>query len=150
MTLYQFLVFIHIFSAILGVGPGFILTFIVTKSTTMAELRHAFSIRGRLHIFVMVGGILLLVTGLWMGLINTGLFHQGWYVLSLLLFFVVLGAGPIVLSPLSKPIKTILKEHKGESIPKQYKELSKKLFFYEHITNIILFIIIVLMVLKPF
>jgi len=98
----------------------------------------------------MVGGTLLLLSGLAMGFINTYLFRMGWFVTSLVLFLVALGFGPVVLSPLSKPIKTLLKQHQGEDIPQQYYHLSKKLFFYERIENVIFLVIIMMMVLKPF
>lgn len=150
MSFYQFLVFVHIFSAILGMGPGFVMLYIVTKATTMSEIRHAFATRHRIHIFVKVGGTLLLVTGLLMGMLNPDLFRQGWYVVSLILFLIALAAGPVVLSPITKPIKALLKSHEGEDIPEQYIELSKKLFFYERVTNAIFLIIIGLMILKPF
>lgn len=150
MTLYNTLVFIHVFSAILGLGPGFVMIYIVTKATTMTELKHAYIIRNRLHIFVMVGGTLLLITGLWMGLLNPYLFSQGWYVTSLFLFLTGLAFGPIVLSPRSKPIKALLKEHKGDEIPQEYYTLSKKLFFFERIENVLFLIVIALMITKPF
>lgn len=150
MTFYRILVLVHIFSAILGLGPGFIMIYIVTKAATMTELRHAYLIRNRLHIFVMVGGTLLLITGVAMGVMNNYLFHMGWYVTSLTLFLIALGFGPVVLSPRSKPIKALLKNHTDDNIPKAYYSLAKKLFFYERIENVIFLIIIVLMVLKPF
>lgn len=124
--------------------------YIVTKATTMTELKHAYIIRNRLHIFVMVGGTLLLITGLWMGLLNPYLFSQGWYVTSLFLFLTGLAFGPIVLSPRSKPIKALLKEHKGDEIPQEYYTLSKKLFFFERIENVLFLIVIALMITKPF
>ena len=147
--LYNIILLIHVFSAILGLGPGFVMIYIVTRASTMSELRHAYLIRNRLHIFVMVGGTLLLLSGLAMGFINTYLFRMGWFVTSLVLFLVALGFGPVVLSPLSKPIKTLLKQHQGEDIPQQYYHLSKKLFFYERIENVIFLVIIMMMVLKP-
>lgn len=150
MSFYGLLVFIHIFSAILGMGPGLVMTVIVKKASNMTELRHAFVIRNQLHIYTMIGGTLLLVTGVWMGFLNTYLFTQGWYWLSLSLFLTALAFGPFVLSPKSKPIKDILKNHKGETIPESYYRLAGKLFFFEHITNIIFLIIIALMILKPF
>lgn len=150
MTFYEFLVFIHIFSAILGMGPGLVMTFVVQKAGTMTELRHAYFIRNRLHIFTMVGGTLLLITGLWMGFLNTQLFTQGWYIVSLLLFLIALGFGPTILSARSKPVKQLLKEHEGDDIPDQYYTLSRRLFFYEHIENGIFLVIIALMILKPF
>lgn len=150
MTIYKIVVFIHIFSAILGMGPGFILTTVVKSGNTMTELRHSYKIRHKLHIFVMVGGTLLLVTGLTMGFLNPSLFQMGWYITSLILFLAALAIGPLVLSPRSKPVKELLAAHQGEQIPEEYWRLSKVLFHYEHLENGIFLIIIALMILKPF
>ncbi len=150
ITLYKILVFIHIFSAILGMGPGFILTTVVKSGKNMTELRHSYRIRHRLHIFVMIGGILLLITGLSMGFLNPSLFRMGWYVTSLNLFLAALAIGPLVLSPRSKPVKALLASHKGEEIPEEYWHLSKVLFRFEILENVIFLIIIALMILKPF
>jgi uncharacterized membrane protein len=147
---YKILVFIHIFSAILGMGPGFILTTVVKSGNTMTELKHAYLIRHKLHIFVMIGGLLLLISGMLMGLLNTSLFQMGWYVTSLILFLVALAMGPLVLSPRSKPIKILLQSQTGEEIPEEYFRLSRELFKYEHLENLIFIIIITLMILKPF
>jgi uncharacterized membrane protein len=147
---YKILLLIHIFSAILGMGPGFVMIYIVTRATNMTELRHAYLIRNRLHIFVMVGGTLLLLTGLAMGSINPYLFLTGWYISSLTLFLIALGFGTVILSPRSKPIKRLLKNHSGEDIPDEYYKLAKKLFFYERIENVFFLIVIALMILKPF
>jgi len=150
MSFYSILVLIHVMSAILGLGPGFIMIYIVKKATRMPELKHAYLIRNRLHIFVMVGGSLLLITGLAMGAINPYLFRAGWYVTALTLFLIALAFGPLILSPKSKPIKALLEHHEGENIPAEYYKLAKNLFFYERIENMIFLVIIILMVLKPF
>ncbi|WML38264.1 DUF2269 family protein [Neobacillus sp. OS1-2] len=150
ISFYKVVVFIHIFSAILGMGPGFILTTVVKSGKTMTELRHSYKIRHKLHIFVMVGGTLLLVTGLTMGILNPVLFRMGWYVTSLVLFLAALAIGPLVLSPRSKPVKELLAAHKGEDIPEEYWQLSKVLFQFENLENVIFLIIIALMILKPF
>jgi uncharacterized membrane protein len=134
----------------MGLGPGFVMIYIVTKATNMTELKHAYLIRNRLHIFVMTGGTLLLLTGLAMGTIRNYLFHAGWYITSLSLFVIALAFGPLILSPRSKPIKALLKNHSGEHIPEAYHGLAKKLFFFERIENIIFITIIVMMILKPF
>lgn len=150
MSFYDFLVFVHILSAIIGLGPGFIMTFIVMKASTMTELRHAYFLRNRIHIFVMLGGVALLVTGLLMGFINTYLIREGWYIISLFLFLMTVVAGPVVLKPISVPIQKIISEHEGDDIPDAYYDSAKKLFFYEHILNTIFIIIIILMIFKPF
>lgn len=152
MTFYELLVFIHVFSAILGMGPGFVMTFVVTHSnpSNMTELRQSFTIRNKLHILTMVGGTVLLITGIWMGFLNTYWFSQGWYLASLFLFLVALALGPTLLKSRSKPIKKLLRENKREKIPEEYNQLSKRLFFVEHVENIIFLFIIALMILKPF
>ncbi|GAB1430556.1 hypothetical protein MASR2M18_13890 [Ignavibacteria bacterium] len=147
--LYQIILLLHVLSAILGMGPGFAMIYIVTKAKNMTELRHAYFIRNRLHIFVMIGGTLLLLSGLAMGIMRPYLFGSAWYVTSLILFLTALGFGPLVLSPKSRPIKELLKNHSGDDIPAEYYVLAKKLFFAERIENIIFLIIIALMILKP-
>ncbi len=116
----------------------------------MTELRHSYRIRHKLHIFVMVGGTLLLITGVSMGIINPSLFRMGWYVTSLVLFLAALAIGPLVLSPRSKPVKELLESHKSEEIPEEYWKLSRILFRFENLENVIFLIIIALMTLKPF
>ncbi|MFU0790391.1 DUF2269 family protein [Virgibacillus proomii] len=150
MSVYDVLVFVHIFSAIVGMGPGFFMVLPVKRAQTMTELRYGYVIRDRLHWFVMIGGTLLLLTGLLMGFLRTYLFSQVWFVLSLLLFLVALAFGPLVLSPRSKPIKKMLNEYKKEEIPDEYDQLAAKLFFYERIINSLFLLIIVLMITKPF
>ncbi|KXK45853.1 MAG: hypothetical protein BWX95_02453 [Bacteroidetes bacterium ADurb.Bin141] len=148
--LYRVLVVIHVLSAILGLGPGFVMIYVVTRATNMTELKHAYLIRNRLHNFVIVGGTLLLLSGLAMGIITPYLFRAGWYVTALILFLVALAFGPVMLSPRSKPIKQLLQSHRGENIPEAYYPLARELFFYERVENVIFIIIILLMILKPF
>jgi len=149
-TIYKILVFVHIFSAILGMGPGFILSQIGKSAKTITELKFAYKIKNGIHIFVMIGGTLLLVSGVLMGAINTSLFRQGWYITSLLFFLLALAMGPIVLSPISKPLKAKIEACEGDEIPDEYISEGKKLVFYENIASFIFLVIIALMILKPF
>src|SRR5699024_5227784 len=121
MSLYQCLVIIHIISAIIAIGPGFIMTYVVTKAANMTELRHAYWLRRRIHTFVMNDATSVMITGLWMGIINHYQFQQGWYVVSLILYLTVLGAGPTLLASKLKPIKKILADHNHEEIPAAYE-----------------------------
>ena len=149
-TFYKILIFIHIFSAILGMGPGFVFIFIKRLAKTMTELRHSYRITHLLHRFVMLGGTLLLVTGLLMGSLNTSLFQQGWYVTSLILFLVALAMGPFILSPNTNRIKKLVTETTGDKIPEEYYVLAKKSIRLESLLNVIFLIIIALMITKPF
>lgn len=149
-TFYNTLVFIHIFSAILGMGPGFFLNLIPRAAKTMDELRLAYKIKHYLHYAVMVGGTLLIVSGLLMGAINPAWFRTGWYVTSLALFLLAMVAARFLLTPRSKPIKQLLATHQGKEIPEEYYTLFKKLTVVENLANVIFLIIIALMILKPF
>ena len=150
MSLYSFILLIHILSAILGMGPGFVMIYVISKATNLSELKHAYIIRNRLHQFVMVGGTFLILSGITMGIMQPYLFYRGWYVSSIVLFLIALSFGPFVLAPKSKPIKELLNQHTRENIPEAYYPMAKKLFFYERIENSIFILIIILMVLKPF
>lgn len=150
MTFYKVLVFIHIFSAIVGLGPGFILTFLVNRAKTIGEARHGFMLRNRIHPIVSTGGFLLLVTGLLMGIINRALWTEWWYIISLSLYLISLLAGPLFLIRFIKPIKKIIAQYDGDELPEQYYENAKILFISEHILNIVFLIIITLMITKPF
>ncbi|WP_121639007.1 DUF2269 family protein [Virgibacillus sp. Bac330] len=150
MELYDLMVFIHIIAAIIGMGPGFFMILPVKAATTMAELQYGYKIRNKLHGSVMIGGTLLLLTGLMMGVLRPYLFAEGWFTGSLLLFLLALAFGPLVLSPRSKPIKKLLQTHPDNTIPDEYVRLSRKLFFYERIESLLFMIIIILMITKPF
>ncbi|MDX8044456.1 DUF2269 family protein [Gracilibacillus sp. S3-1-1] len=149
-TIYTILVIIHIFSAIVGVGPGFVLTTIVKSAKTLPEIRHAFAIKRKVHIFVMIGGVLVLITGLLMGAINTFLFQQGWYIVSMVLFFIALSLGPTILKKYSTPIKELLADDNLDYVPDEYHYYVKKLLRTEYVENTLLLAIILLMITKPF
>ncbi len=150
MSFYQLILIIHILSAIVGLGPGFVLTYIAMHAQTLEELRHAYYIRNRVHLFVRAGGVLLLVTGLLMGALNPVLFSEFWYLASLLIYLIALALAPLTLILNSRPVSEILSEAKGPEIPEEYNEAKKKLFLYEHLTNALFIVIIIVMIVKPF
>src|SRR5699024_4770551 len=134
----------------LGMGPGFVMIYFVTKANTLTVLKHAYVIRNRIHVFVLVGGTLLLITGLWMGFLNTELFKTCWYVVSLILYLIAMSLSALIPSPRSKAIKQLLKETECENIPPEYGPLANEQFFYERMTNVIFLIVNALMIVNPF
>lgn len=149
-ALYTWLVIIHIFSAIVGIGPGFVLTTIVKNAKTMPDIRFAFYLKNKVHIFVMAGGIVVLITGLFMGALKPVLFRQGWYITSMLLYFTALSLGPTLLKKFSAPIKEILADETIQKVPDTYHHYVKKLLKTEYVENTLLLIVIFLMITKPF
>src|SRR5699024_12610636 len=107
-TLYTAVVIIHILSALVGLGPGFVLTSIVMKDENMTELRQGYKVRKQIHFFVMLGGTLLLITGILLCIVNPILFTRGWYLLSFVLYLIALAASPLLLRKEAKPINEFL------------------------------------------
>jgi uncharacterized membrane protein len=150
VMLFKTLLVIHVCSAIFGLGPGFGFIPIKLSAKTLTQLRFAYTINRALHGFVMTGGFLLLATGLTMGFLEPHFFHRGWYVTSLILYFIALSIGPLVLTPKIKPIRVLLAEAKGDDIPHAYVELHRPVLVFEWILNSLFTIIILLMLTKPF
>ncbi|WP_078060090.1 DUF2269 family protein [Gracilibacillus timonensis] len=150
MTFYNILILIHIISAIIGIGPGFVLTTIVKHAHTMTDIRFAFTVKRRLHHFIQVGGALLLLSGLLLGVITPSLFQQGWYLTSLVLYLLVLILGATLLRKISAPIRQMLADQTLTETPAYYHELRNRLLRVEYAVNALLLVIILLMVLKPF
>ena len=149
-TFYRILVFLHILSAIAGIGPGFVLTTITKFAKTLDQARYAHFVKLKVHILVMIGGTMVLLTGLTMGAIKPVLFQQGWYLTSMILYLIALVLGPTLLKKHSRAVREILEDSSLKELPAQYEVSSKKLIHLEYIVNILLLIVIVLMITKPF
>lgn len=149
-TFYRILVFLHIFSAIVGIGPGFVLTTITKFAKTLPQIRYAHFVKLKVHVLVMVGGTIVLLTGLTMGALKPVLFQQGWYLTSMILYLIGLALGPTLLKKHSRAIKEILDDPSLEELPPEYYESSRKLLKLEYLVNTALIIVIILMITKPF
>ncbi len=147
---FKLLLVIHVCSAIFGLGPGFGFIPIKQSAKTLTQLRFAYSINRALHMFVMTGGFLLLATGFTMGILRPALFHQGWYVTSLVLYLLALSIGPLILTPKIKPIRKLLAEAEGDDIPAEYYKLHRVVLTFEWVLNGFFAGIVLLMLTKPF
>lgn len=147
---FKTLLVIHVASAIFGLGPGFAFIPIKQSAKNLEQLKFAYSVNRLLHRAVMSGGFLLLLTGLLMGSMNLRLFHQGWYVTSLIIYLVALSLGPFFLTPKIRPVRELLKNANGPDIPDSYHDLHQPVLRTEWLLNGLFAIIILLMLTKPF
>ena len=84
-----------------------------------------------------------------MGIMNTSLFTQGWYIISLILFITILPvAGGIVPKKVAQQVE-ILKNHKGDELPEVLSQIKKQMTPFNRYTYIATVIIVILMVVKP-
>ena len=112
MSFYGILLLIHILGAICGIGAQFAQPFILKNPKTVKQAEFAHHVNHGVDKLVVIGTFTLLISGLIMGILNTHLFTQGWYIISLILFITILPvAGAIVPKKAAKQVE-ILKNHK--------------------------------------
>ncbi|MCJ7840885.1 DUF2269 domain-containing protein [Lederbergia sp. NSJ-179] len=147
--LYTFLVAIHIFAAIIGVGPALVFNRILKTAGNMHELKSAHKIIGKLNPLSSIGFGLLVITGLLMGLMNPSLFKTVWYVAALGLFIILGIYSAFTIEPKMKSMLNISEAHVGENIPQEYIQLLNKKAPHDWVQNALLITIFILMVFKP-
>ena len=118
------------------------------KTVKQAEFAH--QVNHGVDKLVVIGTFTLLISGLIMGILNTHLFTQGWYIISLILFITILPvAGAIVPKKAAKQVE-ILKNHNGDQLPESYLTIKKQAVPFYRYTYAATVIIVILMVTKPF
>lgn len=149
----DWLVLLHVISAVVGLGPAYAFPLILRKEKSLEEVRRMADLVTRLEILPKIFGGLTLLTGIllvWLG--NYGTFFTLWIVAALILFIlaevVIIG----FLTPAAKKLALTLTQltEQGESETNLISlDLLSKVRNY-HITScVIVLVIIALMVLKP-
>lgn len=85
----EWLVLLHVMSAIIGVGPTYFSHVFYRKGQTVDELRQSMKLAGYLELFPKIGGTLALLSGIALVLVNDLSFGQFWIVASLSLYFLI-------------------------------------------------------------
>ncbi|MDQ0273750.1 DUF2269 family protein [Cytobacillus purgationiresistens] len=147
--LYIFLVGIHIFAAIIGLGPALVFNRILRTAENMNELKSAHKIIGKLNPLSSIGFGLLVITGLLMGAMNPSLFTTVWYMSALGLFIILGIYSSFTVERKMKSMLNIAEAHGGINIPQEYIELLNKKAPYDWVQNALLLTIFILMVFKP-
>ncbi|GIN73151.1 hypothetical protein J14TS2_36260 [Bacillus sp. J14TS2] len=147
--LYILLLGIHIFAAIIGLGPALVFNRILKSAENMDELKNAHKIIGKLNPLSSIGFGLLVITGLLMGVMNPSLFTTVWYLMALGLFIILGIYSSLTVERKMKSMLIISEEHVEINIPKEYKELLKKKTPHDWVQNALLLTIFILMIFKP-
>lgn len=147
--LYTLLVGIHIFAAIIGIGPDLVWNRVLKTAGNMHELKSVHKMIGKVSSVSSVGFGLLLISGLLLGLMNPSLFKTFWYVLAIGLFIVLGIYSSLTTERKMKMMQHMTETHNGEDIPQQYIELLKQKTFHDWIQNALIILIFMLMIFKP-
>lgn len=150
MTVYGVIVLLHVLAAVIGMGPAFTFPIISKMAKTKEQLVLMNTLMEKIEKPVKIGSITLLLTGLLMGGLNTHLFTQGWYITSIVLYFL---AQVFVIGVSAKSMKqaaALLTSSTSEDIPSDVLALNKKSNTALNIASGIAIVMIILMSLKPF
>ena len=147
MSIYGLLVLVHVIAAVAGLGASFSMPVVMRTPETSHQAKFSLDLSKNL---AKVGSIVLLITGLIMGIINPYLFKTGWYIASIVIY---IGVQFIVAGIMPKKVKQmaeIIHSHEGEDVPESYGKINSELKPYNIIIHSAAIILIILMSIKPF
>jgi uncharacterized membrane protein len=124
---------------------------VVTKfAKTKSQARFALDLNAKIETLPKIGSLALLATGLILGWMNTALFHEIWYIASLVIYVLaqVLVIG--ILPKKQKQMSDILAAYDGDDLPENYRKVDKETDPFIYLLHGLAVVIIVLMVVKPF
>ncbi|EFM11023.1 conserved hypothetical protein [Paenibacillus curdlanolyticus YK9] len=147
--MYNYLLFIHILSAITAVAAVICYPIIMSSARTVGQAKFALSLLEKTAILPKLGGTLLLLTGLAIGFQETYLFRERWYVASIVIFLVILVIFAGLLPAGIKQQLKLLLQTQGDNLPEVYRLSRRRSAWLEVVANLAVFISILLMVFKP-
>ncbi|MEC0239987.1 DUF2269 family protein [Paenibacillus dokdonensis] len=152
MGLYGLLLFLHILASIAIIGPAFVMPVIRRSARTVGQLNFAFGMTAKLAIMPKIGGIVLILTGVWLMIIAKIGLSQMWLNVSILLSLLMVVMIDVWIEPRMKKIIKIISESQdqGNEIPAEFGLLIKKIVPIETAAQVLMIAILVLMVVKPF
>lgn len=152
MGLFGLLLVLHILATIAIIGPAFVMPIIRRSARTVGQLHFTFGITTKLAIIPKMGGILLIVTGVWLMIITKMGISQMWLNASILLSLLMIVLIDGWIEPRLKKIIKLISENQGQSheIPAEFGRLIKKIVPIETAAQLMMIAILVLMVVKPF
>ncbi|RUT33322.1 DUF2269 family protein [Paenibacillus zeisoli] len=145
----KYLVLIHVLAAIIGIGPAFVLPIITHSAKTSSQLRFVFHLNDKINKFPKFGGIILVVTGILLMVLDHTGFTKMWLNVSLVLFILIEILIIGFLEPAMKRAGKLIKKHKGEGIPEGYLPMARKINTLSRIVHTLTVLIIILMVIRP-
>lgn len=151
MGLYGFLLLLHILASIAIVGPTFVMPIMRRSARTVSQLNFVFGITTKIAIMPKLGGVFLVVTGVWIMIIAKMGLSQMWLNISILLSLIMVVIIDGWLEPRMKKLKKILSENpdKDEEIPADFSLQLQKIVPLETAAQLLMIAILVLMVIKP-
>lgn len=150
MTLYTFILLIHIVAAVVGLGATFGMPVLMGKVKNVSQAKFALLVSQGTEKLAKIGSITLLITGIIMAIIHQELFKEIWYIASIVIYIAVQPIAAGILPKKAKLQIEVLEKHQGEELPEEYIKLAKQVIPLNNILHIAAILLIILMTIKPF
>lgn len=150
VILYQFVLFIHISTAIIGFGQTFLFPLFLNHPKKEAEIVTTIGLLRKMGTIAKWSDWLLLSSGIALIALGHVRITDGWIILSLALFTLMRFSSSFISRKAAKAVWTSSDELQGEVLEKEFKKRVKSFIPRLWLTQIINFIIIFVMVFKPF
>ncbi|MBB6669529.1 DUF2269 family protein [Cohnella nanjingensis] len=147
--MYPYLVLIHILSAVTALCAIIGYPIIMSGVRTAGQARFGLTLQKKMAILPMIGGTLLLLSGLALGVLEPDLFRQLWYGLSIVVFFVILLILAVLIPAGVKRQLEHLAIAGGDALPEAYLQSRRRSAWLEGAANLAALVSILLMVFKP-
>ncbi len=153
ISLFGWLLVLHILAAITVIGPAFVVPVIRRSARTADQFRFAYEVTNNLAILLpKIGGAVLIITGVWLMIITKMGLSQMRLNISILLSLLMVATIDGLIGPRIKKIMQIvsISQGKGDEVPAELARLMKKIVPIELASQLLMIAITVLMVLMPF
>jgi uncharacterized membrane protein len=150
--LFELLLVFHILASISIIGPAIVMPIIRRSARTIGQLHFTFEITTKLAILPKIGGIVLIITGVWLMIITKIGLSQLWLNISILLSLIMVVIIDGLIEPRMKKIIKIVSESQDQDdeISDEFRLLMKRIVPIETAAQLLMITILVLMVIKPF
>lgn len=150
MTFYSFIVVVHIIAAVAGLGATFAMPVLMSRPKTVTQAKFAHNINGAIEKVAKIGSLSLLGTGLILGALEPSLFTEIWYIASLVIYVAIQPIVAVILPKKGARQMEILENHQGDELPQEYLKIGREIAPLNGIAHVSVFVLIILMSLKPF
>ena len=150
--MFGLLLVVHIFASIAVIGPAFVMPIIRRSARTVGQLHFALGVTSKLTIILKIGGTVLILTGVCLMIITKMGLSQLWLNTAILLSLSMVVMIDGWIEPRVKKIFKLTAESQDQSkeIPAEFRLLIKKIVPIEIAAQLLMIVILVLMVVKPF
>jgi uncharacterized membrane protein len=150
--LFESLLVFHILASISIIGPAIVMPIIRRSARTIGQLHFALELTTKLAILPKIGGIVLIITGVWLMIITKIGLSQMWLNISILLSLIMVVIIDGLIAPRMKKIIKVVSESQDQDdeISDEFRLLMKRIAPIETAAQLLMITILVLMVIKPF